>query len=146
MVAAATARNRQSRVGGFSPTQLALEGCGDFFSLRPAREGLLPFRPQPVLELAEARRRNEQLRQAAEQAYLWADGRETLRKALRQVSTPHMEFLHEGAAVYFYDPPGSRKGLPRRLQDQISWNGPGIVAALGPVKCMPRSWKKPPRR
>ena len=41
-----------------------------------------------------------------------------------------MEMLCEGAMVYYYGPPTSRKGLPRRLQDQTSWTGPAVVAAL----------------
>ena len=34
------------------------------------------------LSFDEARRRNEQIRQAASQAFIWMDGHETLRKAL----------------------------------------------------------------
>ena len=59
------------------------------------------------------------------------DGSETLRKALNAKSRhPRMEMLFEGATAYFYDPPASRKGLPKRLQDQVAWTGPAVVTAI----------------
>ncbi|CAE7261787.1 RE1 [Symbiodinium necroappetens] len=133
VVAATAARNRQARVGGFSPTQIVL---GKDVTIPSSlwgqmEKGHFKFVLNQDLSFAEARRRNEQIRQAAEQAFIWADGHETLRKALNARSRhPRMEFLYEGAAVYFYDPPSSRKGLPKRLQDQVSWMGPGVVTAL----------------
>ena len=79
------------------------------------------------LSFDEARRRNEQIRQAASQAFIWMDGHETLRKALNAKSRnpKKIEMLYEGATVYFYDPPDSRKGLPRRLRGSSFLDGAG---------------------
>ncbi|OLP94024.1 EF-hand domain-containing protein 1 [Symbiodinium microadriaticum] len=35
--------------------------------------------------------------------------------------------IREGAVVYVYDPPNSRRGQARRLQDNESWSGPGVI-------------------
>ncbi|CAE7682647.1 RE2 [Symbiodinium necroappetens] len=126
VVAATAARNRQARVSGFSPTQIVL-------GKDVAIPSSLHFKCvlNQDLSFDEARHRNEQIRQAAAQAFIWMDGHETLRKALNAKSrSPKMEMLYEGATVYFYDPPDSRKGLPRRLRDQIAWMGPAVVAAI----------------
>ena len=40
-----------------------------------------------------------------------------------------MEMLYKGAMVDYYDP-SAAKGLPRRLQDQTSWTGPAVMAAI----------------
>ena len=133
LVAAAAARNRQTRIGGFSPVQIVLGRDVAIPSslLAQLESGHFRYVVNQDLTFNEARRRNEQIRQAAEQAFLWADGNETLRKALSsRTRHPRMEMLYEGALVYFYDPPSSRKGLPKRLQDQVSWTGPGVVVAI----------------
>ncbi|CAE7522180.1 unnamed protein product, partial [Symbiodinium necroappetens] len=39
----------------------------------------------------------------------------------------------EGAIVYVYEPPASRKGLARRMQDNSSWSGPGVIERDRPV-------------
>ncbi|CAE7373456.1 RE1 [Symbiodinium sp. CCMP2592] len=133
VMAATSARNRQMRVGGFSPTQIVLGKDVAIPSslLSQLEKGHFKYVLNQDLAFADARRRNEQIRQAAEQAFIWADSSETLRRAINSRSRhPRLEMLYEGATVYFYDPPTSRKGLPKRLQDQDAWSGPGVVAAI----------------
>ncbi|CAE7202150.1 RE2, partial [Symbiodinium necroappetens] len=133
VVAATAARNRQMRISGFSPVQIVLGKDVTVSSslLEQIERGHFRYVLNQDLVFDEARRRNEQIRQAAEHAFVWMNGHETLRKALNAKSRhPRMEMLYEGAQVYFYEPPSSRKGLPRRLQDQISWMGPAVVAAI----------------
>ncbi|CAE7756515.1 RE2 [Symbiodinium sp. CCMP2456] len=133
VVSAAAARNRQARVSGFSPTQIVLGKDVAIPSslLDQLEKGHFRYVLNQDLAFDEARKRNEQIRHAAEQAFIWMDANETLRKAINaKTRHPRMEFLYEGANVYFYEPPASRRGLPRRLQDQVSWMGPGVVAAL----------------
>ena len=133
LIAAVAARNRQTRVGGFSPVQIVLGKDLAIPSsiLDQIGRGHFKYVLNQDLAFHEARHRNEQIRFAAEQAFIWADSHETLRKALNaKTRHPRHEMLFEGAMIYFYDPPNSRKGLPRRLQDQVSWMGPGVVAAL----------------
>ena len=133
VVAATAARNRQMRISGFSPVQIVLGKDVTVSSslLEQIERGHFRYVLNQDLAFDEARRRNEQIRQAAEHAFVWMNGHETLRKALNAKSRhPRMEMLYEGAQVYFYEPPSSRKGLPRRLQDQISWMGPAVVAAI----------------
>ena len=128
LMAATSARNRQVRVGGFAPTQIVLGKDVAISSslLQQLESGHFRYVVNQDLAFDAARRRNEQIRQAAEQAFIWADGNETMRKAINSRSRcPRLELLYEGATVYFYDPPANRKGLPR-----TSWSGPGVVAAL----------------
>ena len=132
VLSAVAARNRQVRVGGFSPTQIVLGKDVAIFSslLEQLEKGHFKY-VLKVLSFDAARRRSEQIRQAAESAFLWADSNETLRKALNSKSrAPRVEMIYEGAQVYFWDPPPGRKGLPKRLQDQTSWTGPAVVVAL----------------
>ena len=133
VLAAVAARNRQMRVGGFSPAQIVLGKDMVIPSslLQQLSSGHFRYVINQDLAFDDARRRNEEIRYAASQAFIWADGHETLRKAINSRSRhPRLEMLYEGAVIYFYDPPGSRKGLPKRLQDQTSWTGPAIVVAL----------------
>ena len=133
VMAATAARNRQAIISGFSPTQIVLGKDVAIPSslLEQLHKGHFKYVLNQDLAFDAARRRNEQIRQAAEQAFIWMDGSETLRKALNAKSRhPRMEMLFEGATVYFYDPPSSRKGLPKRLQDQASWTGPAVVTAI----------------
>ncbi|CAE7425559.1 psaC, partial [Symbiodinium necroappetens] len=133
VMAATAARNRQSRISGFSPTQIVLGKDVAIPSslLGQIEKGHFKYVLNQDLSFDEARRRNEQIRQAAEHAFVWADSSETLRRAINSRSRhPRLEMLYEGATVYYYDPPASRRGLPKRLQDQDSWSGPGVVAAL----------------
>ena len=133
VVAATAARNRQARISGFSPTQIVLGKDVAIPSslLEQLHKGHFKYVLNQDLSFDEARHRNEQIRQAAAHAFIWMDGHETLRKALNAKSrSPKMEMLYEGATVYFYDPPDSRKGLPRRLRDQVSWMGPAVVTAI----------------
>ena len=32
--------------------------------------------------------------------------------------------------MYVYDPPNNRRGLSRRIQDNVSWSGPGVVVCV----------------
>eukprot|EP00439_Symbiodinium_sp_Y106_P055925 s5410_g7.t2 len=115
VMAATAARNRQMRVSGFSPTQIVLGKDVAIPSslLSQLEKGHFKYVLNQDLAFVEARRRNEQIRQAAEQAFIWADSSDTLRKAINAKSRhPRLEMLYEGATVYFYDPPGTRKGLP----------------------------------
>ena len=133
VLSAVAARNRQVRVGGFSPTQIVLGKDVAISSslLEQLEKGHFKYVINQDLSFDAARRRSEQIRQAAEAAFLWADSNETLRKALNSKSrAPRMEMIYEGAQVYFWDPPPGRKGLPKRLQDQTSWTGPAVVVAL----------------
>ena len=127
VLSAVAARNRQVRVGGFSPTDVAISSS----LLEQLEKGHFKYVLNQDLSFDEARRRSEQICQAAEAAFLWADSNETLRKALNSKSTaPRMEMIYEGAQVYFWDPSSGQKGLPKRLQDQTSWTGPAVVVAL----------------
>ena len=133
VVAAAAARNRQARVSGFSPAQIVLGKDVAIPSslLDQLEKGHFRYVINQDLAFDEARRKNEQIRHAAEQALVWMDSNETLRKAINaKTRHPRMEFLYEGAHVYFYEPPPSRRGLSGRLQDQVSWMGPAVVAAI----------------
>ena len=47
-----------------------------------------------------------------------------------QSETSSIRAVAEGAQVMFWEPPSHRRGLARRLQDQISWLGPAVVAAI----------------
>ncbi|CAE7879281.1 unnamed protein product [Symbiodinium sp. KB8] len=133
VLASVAARNRQMRVGGFSPAQIVLGKDVAIPSslLQQLSSGHFRYVMNQDLAFDDARRRNEEIRYAASQAFIWADGHETLRKAINSRSRhPRLEMLYEGAVIYFYDPPGSRRGLPKRLQDQVSWTGPAVVVAL----------------
>jgi hypothetical protein len=46
--------------------------------------------------------------------------------------------LKEGNVVYVYDPPANRKGLARRLQDNASWSGPGVVVCIERTDTVPK--------
>ncbi|CAE7216981.1 psaC [Symbiodinium sp. CCMP2592] len=113
VLAAVAARNRQMRVGGFSPAQIVLgkDVAIPAALLQQISSGHFRYVLNQDLAFDEARRRNEEIRYAASQAFIWADGHETLRKAINSRSRhPRLEMLYEGAVIYFYDPPGSRKG------------------------------------
>ena len=45
--------------------------------------------------------------------------------------------IREGATVYIYDPPAKRRGLSRRIQDNVSWEGPGTVVCVEREKTVP---------
>ena len=84
LITATSARNRQVRVGGFAPTQIVLGKDVAISSslLQQLESGHFRYVVNQDLAFDAARRRNEQIRQAAEQTFIWADGNETMRKAI----------------------------------------------------------------
>ena len=133
MVSAAAARNRQARVAGFSPTQIVLGKDVAIPSslLDQLEKGHFRYVLNQDLAFNEAGGETSRSAMRPSKAFIWMDANETCeRRSMRRQGNPRMEFLYEGANVYFYEPPASRRGLPRRLQDQVSWMGPGVVAAL----------------
>eukprot|EP00435_Cladocopium_sp_Y103_P044148 s1245_g12.t1 len=133
VTAACTAKNRLCNHGGISPLQ-AVTGRN---SLIPASlmtqicSGRMKFVLNQDLDREECLRRAERIRQGAIESFHWLDSHTTLRRALASKSRPpRLEFLKEGATVYIYDPPANRRGLARRLQDNMSWHGPGTVVCV----------------
>ena len=57
-----------------------------------------------------------------------------MRRYVEQQGPEHdyhvLELLTEGSQVMFWEPPAHRRGLSRRIQDNISWQGPAIVVGL----------------
>eukprot|EP00435_Cladocopium_sp_Y103_P071268 s9_g37.t1 len=144
VTAACTAKNRLCNHGGISPLQ-AVTGRN---SVIPASlmtqicSGRMKFVLNQDLDREECLRRAERIRHAAIESFHWLDSHQTLRRALASKSRPpRLEFLKEGATVYIYDPPANRRGLARRLQDNISWHGPGTVVCVERDKRLPsRVW------
>ena len=84
-----------------------------------------------AMETNEALQRADRVRHGAVEAFHWLDAHTTLRKALTTRSRPPtLEGIREGAVVYVYDPPNSRRGQARRLQDNESWSGPGVIVCV----------------
>ena len=141
LVYALAAKNRLVNKAGMSPMQ-AVTGRNSSMPaslLEQITSGKVRFQVNQQMTVDEAFRRAERIRSAAIEACHWLDANETLRKALASRSkAPSLELLKEGTAVYVYDPPGSRKGLARRLQDNVSWSGPGIVVCLEKVEGIPK--------
>ena len=93
--------------------------------------GKVKFKLNEAITQEEAIRRADRIRAASIEACHWIDAHEGLRRALAARSRPpHLELLREGTAVYVYDPPANRRGLARRLQDNVSWSGPAIVVCV----------------
>jgi hypothetical protein len=91
------------------------------------------------LQVNEALRRAERIRAAAVDSFNWVDSSEALRKALNCRSRPpKLENLQEGMTVYVHEPPPSRRGQHRRLQDHSSWDGPGLVVCVEKQDGAPR--------
>ena len=83
------------------------------------------------LTVKDALRRAERIRAAAIDSFNWIDSNEVLRKALNSRSRPpKAENIQEGTTVYVHEPPPSRRGQARRLQDHTSWDGPGLVVCV----------------
>ena len=83
------------------------------------------------LEVKDALRRAERIRAAAIDSFNWVDSNEVIRKGLHARSRPpKMETIQEGCTVYVHDPPPSRRGQARRLQDHSSWDGPALVVCV----------------
>eukprot|EP00435_Cladocopium_sp_Y103_P039904 s522_g10.t1 len=132
-VASLTAsRNQQVRVAGFSPVQLVF-GRDNIMpgNLMNALAGQMKFQLARPTSTEESFMRAAQFRKAAADAFQWMEASEALKRAAGSRSRlPKLELLSEGAQVMFWEPPANRRGLSRRLQDNISWIGPGIVVVL----------------
>ena len=129
---AVCSRNMQARVSGFSPVQLVFGrdlSCPS--NLMDMIAGHLQFTYSPPAGTEEAFRRAASIRKAAQDAYVWMEANETLRRAAGSRSRiPKLELLTEGSQVMFWQPPPSRRGQARRVQDNISWLGPAVVVSL----------------
>jgi len=144
VTAACAAKNRLCNHGGVSPLQ-AVTGRN---SLIPASlmtqicSGKMKFVLNQDLDREECLRRAERIRHGAIESFHWLDSHTTLRRALASKSRPpRLEMLKEGAVVYIYDPPANRRGLARRLQDNISWHGPATVVCVERDRRLPgRIW------
>ena len=79
----------------------------------------------------DAFRRASNVRAAAVDAFRWLETNEALRRAAgSRARLPRLELLTEGSQVMFWEPPAHRRGLSRRIQDNVSWQGPAIVVGL----------------
>ena len=133
MTSAVASKNRLVNDAGISPLQAVTGRNAPLPAslLAQISAGRIKFKANEELEKDEALRRAERIRAAAVEACHWLDAHQGLRRALASRSRPpHLEMLREGCVVYVYDPPISRKGLARRLQDNISWAGPGVVVCV----------------
>ena len=93
--------------------------------------GEMRYQYNQAMETNEALQRADRIRQGAVEAFFWLDAHSALRKALTSRSRPPtLEGIREGATVYVYDPPVSRRGQARRLQDHSSWSGPGVIVCV----------------
>ena len=91
------------------------------------------------LQQGDSLKRAERIRAAACDAFHWLDTNEALRRALHSRSRPpRMELVREGATVYVHAVPPARRGLPRRLQDHKSWDGPGLVVCVERLDGLPK--------
>ena len=101
--------------------------------------GKVRFRYNEELTHSDALARSERIRAGAIAAFHWLDAHTALRKALASRSRPPaLEAIQEGTVVYVYEPPPSRRGLARRLQDNSSWTGPGVVVCVERDHAIPR--------
>ena len=141
---ALAAKNRMCNAGGMSPLQAVTGRNSPLPASLMAQlySGKMKFRLNQELTRDEALRRAERIRAAAVEACHWVDAHEGLRKALNARSRPpKFEGLKEGTCVYVYEPPTSRKGLARRMQDDVSWNGPGVIVCVEKDQNIPhRVW------
>ena len=130
---AVAAKNRLVHHGGVSPQQ-AVTGKNTAIPgsmLEQISSGHIRFRANEELSRDEALRRADRIRANAIEACHWLDAHEGLRRALNARSiNPQMASIKEGTTVYVYDPPAERKGLARRLQDNVSWTGPGVITCI----------------
>lgn len=129
---AITARNQQARISGFSPLQLVF---GKDVNIPPnlmmALEGQLKYHMAMPTDTEDAFRRASNVRAAAVDAFRWLETNEALRRAAgSRARLPRLELLTEGSQVMFWEPPAHRRGLSRRIQDNVSWQGPAIVVGL----------------
>ena len=93
--------------------------------------GQFKFQVANPQTMDEAIHRASSIRRAATEAYQWLEASDALKKAAgSRARLPRLELMVEGSMVMFYEPPVSRRGLARRLQDQVSWVGPAVVVAV----------------
>lgn len=100
-------------------------------SMAQLMSGKVKFKANEQITQEEALKRSERIRAAAIEGCHWLDSHEGLRRALAARSRPPMmELIREGTVVYVYGPPMNRRGLARRLQDNVSWSGPAVVVCV----------------
>ena len=138
------AKNRTCNRAGVTPMQ-AVTGKNTLLPgslMNQLASGKVKFGYNYAATHEEAVRRAERVRAGALEAYYWLDAHDSLRRALSTRSRPpNLEGIREGATVYMYDPPLSRPGLARRLQDDASWTGPGIIVCVERDRPVPhRVW------
>ena len=143
VTAAVMAKNRLANNGGVSPLQ-AVTGRNNVIPsslMNQICSGKMRYVLNHAISRDECVQRAERIRAAAVESYR-LDSHDALRKALASKSRPpKLELIREGATVYIYDPPASRRGLARRLQDNSSWSGPGTVVCVERDKNVPtRVW------
>ena len=140
-LAAFAAKNRTFNRGGVSPLQ-AVTGRNTMLPsslMEQLASGRVRFRFNEELTHNDALARAERIRAGAISAFHWLDAHTALRKALASRSRPPtLEAIQEGTTVYVYEPPPSRRGLARRLQDNSSWTGPGVVVCVERDNSVPR--------
>ena len=141
LTAALGAKNRLTTKSGVSPLQ-AVTGRNSPLPgslLAQICSGKVKYVTNEALDQDEAIRRAERIRAAAIESCHWLDAHEGLRRALATRSRPpHLELVREGTVVYVYDPPAHRKGLARRLQDNVSWSGPAVVVCVERQETIPK--------
>ena len=132
VVSACASRNRHARVAGFSPIQLVFgKDTSIPTNLMDAMAGQFQFQLARPDSTEEAFHRAAQMRRAASDAFQWMEATDALKRAAgSRARLPKLELLTEGAQVMFWEPPAHRRGLSRRLQDDVSWIGPAVVAAI----------------
>ncbi|CAE7880449.1 RE2, partial [Symbiodinium necroappetens] len=132
-LAAFAAKNRTINKGGVSPMQ-AVTGRSTTIPgslMQQISTGQMRYQYNQAMETNEALQRADRIRHGAIEAFHWLDAHTALRKALTSRSRPPtLEGIREGAVVYVYDPPVSRRGQARRLQDHSSWSGPGVIVCV----------------
>eukprot|EP00435_Cladocopium_sp_Y103_P055481 s254_g18.t1 len=93
--------------------------------------GQLKLAMNASLDEKDALRKAERIRAAAVDSFNWIDSNEVIRRGLHARSRPpKLEMILEGSTVYVHQPPPHRRGQPRRLQDHVSWDGPGLVVCV----------------
>ena len=111
VTAATSARNRQARVGGFSPVQLVFGKDTSIPShLMEALSGQFKFQLSTPTTVEDSFRRSADMRKAATDAFQWLEANEALRRAAgSRARLPRLELLTEGAQVMFWEPPPHRR-------------------------------------
>ena len=144
VLASVAAKNRTLNRGGISPMQ-AVTGRNTMIPgslMQQLASGHVKFKYNEAVGHSEAIARAERIRIGALEAFHWLDSHDALRRALASKSRPpQLEGVREGAIVYVYDPPASRRGLARRMQDNSSWSGPGVIVCVERDRPVPqRVW------